>query len=70
MKYTFLLPAYKAQYLEKALDSIQSQTFIDFKVIISDDCSPDKLYKIVRPYLDDPRFSYRRNEKILVAKVL
>ena len=70
MKYTFLLPAYKAQYLEKALDSIQSQTFIDFKVIISDDCSPDKLYKIVRPYLDDPRFSYRRNEKNIGGKSL
>ena len=38
MKYTFLLPAYKAKYLDKALDSIKRQTFVDFQVIVSDDC--------------------------------
>lgn len=63
MKYTFLLPAYKAKYLDKALDSIKSQTFVDFKVVVSDDCSPENLYEIVKPYLADARFSYRRNEK-------
>ena len=63
MKYTFLLPAYKAKYLKQALDSIKHQTFGDFKVVVSDDCSPEKLYDIVLPYLDDARFSYRRNER-------
>lgn len=63
MKYTFLLPAYKAKYLKQALDSIKHQTFGDFKVVVSDDCSPEKLYDIVLPYLDDVRFSYRRNER-------
>lgn len=63
MKYTFLLPAYKAKYLDKALDSIKRQTFSDFKVVISDDYSPENLYDIVLPYIDDARFSYRRNEK-------
>lgn len=63
MKYTFLLPAYKAKYLDKALDSIKRQTFVDFQVIVSDDCSPENLHDIVLPYLNDTRFSYRRNEK-------
>ena len=63
MKYTFLLPAYKAKYLNKALESIKCQTFADFKVVISDDCSPENLHEMVLPYLDDARFSYRRNEK-------
>lgn len=40
-KYTFLLPAYKTRYLEKMLVSITNQTYTDFKVIISDDCSPE-----------------------------
>ena len=62
-KYTFLLPAYKGRFLDEMLRSIQSQTYTDFKVIISDDCSPEDLYSICKPYLDDPRFTYRRNEK-------
>lgn len=62
-KYTFLLPAYKARYLQQMLSSIQQQTYPDFEVIISDDCSPEDIYSICKPYLDDSRFSYRRNEK-------
>ncbi|MCQ2130004.1 MAG: glycosyltransferase family 2 protein [Bacteroidales bacterium] len=60
-KYTFLLPAYKGRFLKEMLDSIQGQTYTNFKVLISDDCSPEDLYSICEPYLDDPRFEYRRN---------
>ena len=60
-KYTFLLPAYKGKFLDEMLSSIQEQTYNDFRVIISDDCSPDPIYDICKPYLSDPRFSYRRN---------
>ena len=62
-KYTFLLPAFKGCYLDEMLRSIQGQTYTDFKVIISDDCSPEDLLSICQPYLADPRFEYRRNEK-------
>lgn len=61
-KYTFLLPAYKGRFLKQMLDSIQGQTYPNFKVIISDDCSPEDLYSICEPYLSDNRFEYRRNE--------
>ena len=64
-KYTFLIPAFKATYLGDMLRSIQKQTYKDFKVIISDDCSPEDIYSICMPYLDDSRFTYRRNEKNL-----
>lgn len=69
-KYTFLLPAYKGRYLDEMLSSIQSQTFTDFKVIISDDCSPDDLKTICEPYLQDPRFSYRRNSENMGSRSL
>ncbi len=69
-KYTFLLPAYKGKFFKQALESIQSQTYKDFLVIISDDCSPEDLYAIAKPFLEDPRFSYRRNEKNLGAENL
>lgn len=62
-KYTFLLPAYKGRFLDEMLNSIKNQTYPDFKVLISDDCSPENLKDICEPYLQDERFSYRRNEK-------
>ncbi len=62
-KYTFLLPAFKGHFFREALESIQAQTYKDFSVIISDDCSPDDLRTIAEPFLADPRFTYRRNEK-------
>lgn len=69
-KYTFLLPAYKGRFLDEMLKSIQRQTYRDFKVIISDDCSPEDLRSICEPYLSDPRFSYRRNKENMGSKSL
>lgn len=63
-KYTFLLPSYKARFFEEALLSIKNQTYTDFKVIVSDDCSPEDLKSIYdRVCASDTRFTYRRNEK-------
>ena len=69
-KYTFLLPAYKVKYLDEMLKSIKAQTYTNFKVVISDDCSPDNLYSICEPYLSDSRFVYRRNEENMGSKSL
>lgn len=70
MNYTFLLPAYKGKYLEEALRSILSQTYSDFKVIVSDDCSPENLKDIVAKFKDDNRVVYRRNQENIGGKSL
>lgn len=71
IKYTFLLPAYKASFLEEALQSIKGQTFAEFKVLMSDDCSPENLEPIYDKVCgDDPRFSFRRNEENMGGKSL
>jgi glycosyltransferase involved in cell wall biosynthesis len=64
-RYTFLLPAYKRKYLDITLSSIKNQVFGDYNVLISDDYSPEDIYAVCEPYLNDLRFSYRRNEKNL-----
>lgn len=70
-KYTFLLPAYKPDFFEEALRSIKSQTFSDFKVLVSDDCSPHDLKSIFDKVCeDDERFQYRRNEENMGGKNL
>ena len=71
IKYTFLLPAYKARFFEEALLSIKNQTYTDFKVIVSDDCSPENLKSIYdKVCADDPRFTFRRNEDNMGSKSL
>ena len=69
-KFTFLLPAYKGKYLDEMLRSIQGQTYQEFKVVISDDCSPEDLRSICEPYLQDLRFTYRRNKENMGSKSL
>lgn len=71
IKYTFLLPSYKALFFEEALQSIKNQTYRDFKVIVSDDCSPEDLKSIYDKVCgDDPRFTFRRNDENMGSKSL
>jgi glycosyltransferase involved in cell wall biosynthesis len=63
------VPVFNAErHLSGALDSIQSQTFEEFEVIISDNASTDGTEEIARSYVHrDPRFRYRRNPDNLGA---
>lgn len=60
-KFTFILPAYKVDYLEKAAQSILQQTYSNFLVLVSDDCSPNDVVCFVKPYIGR-QLRYRRNE--------
>ena len=58
-----LMPVYKtAPYLREAMDSMLSQTFKDFELIVLDDCSPDNAEEILDTY-DDPRIVRYKGEK-------
>lgn len=61
MRFAFLLPAYKTDFLEQALRSILAQTYQEFDVLVSDDCSPQDIKSIV-DRLADSRVRYRRND--------
>lgn len=66
-KFSILIPAYKAAYLRAAIESVLSQTYSDFELIISDDCSPENLKVICEPFLTDSRVKYRSNESNMGA---
>lgn len=70
MLYTFLLPAYKAEFLCESIESILAQTYKDFELLIVDDCSPYQLEKVVEPFLSDERVFYYRNDKNIGGKDL
>lgn len=58
------LPAYKPDFLEKAITSVLNQSYVDFELIIVDDASPYNLGKIVSAF-SDSRIQYYKNEKNL-----
>ena len=62
MKFSVTIPAFKAAYLEEAINSILKQTYQDYEIIIVDDCSPEDLKSVVNKF-SDSRIHYYRNEK-------
>ena len=65
------MPVYKtAPYLKEALDSILSQSFSDFELIVLNDCSPDNSEEIIDQY-DDPRIvRFHGTQNLGLANVL
>lgn len=61
MKFSILIPAYKARYLSEAIDSILGQSYNDFELIIVNDASPENIDSIVASY-KDRRIRYYKNE--------
>lgn len=63
------LPVYNGEpYVARMLDSILAQSFADFEVFISDNCSTDATAEICRAYAErDPRFHYSRTDRNIGA---
>jgi glycosyltransferase involved in cell wall biosynthesis len=62
---SFIVPCYKlAHLLRECIESVLSQTYEDFEVLIMDDCSPDHTADIASAF-HDARIRYIRNEQNL-----
>ena len=63
MKFSIIIPVYNVEkYIKKCLDSIKSQTYENYEVIIINDGSKENEEKIIKKYLKDERFSYYKKE--------
>ena len=64
-KVSVLIPAYNyAKYLPEAIESVLSQTFTDFELIIVDNCSTDNTKEVVNNYAkNDSRVAFIRNKE-------
>ena len=60
-----IIPAYKCDFLQEALSSIEAQTNKDFTLYIGDDCSPFNIYDIVSRYESSLDIVYHRFEENL-----
>ncbi len=53
---SIVVPSFNnALHIARTMESILSQTFADFEVVVSDHSSTDGTWELLQPYLDDPR---------------
>lgn len=71
-KISIIVPCYKqAEFLSETLDSVLSQTYVNWECIIVNDGSPDNTEAIAKQYLEkDTRFKYisKINEGLAIAR--
>jgi glycosyltransferase involved in cell wall biosynthesis len=61
---SIIMPSYNtASFIGESIQSVLAQSYKDWELIIVDDCSPDNTDDIVKPYLQDKRIKYIKNEK-------
>ncbi|HOJ48978.1 MAG TPA: glycosyltransferase family 2 protein, partial [Bacillota bacterium] len=59
-----VMPAYNAsKYIGQAIESVLNQTYVNFELIVIDDCSTDNTYDIIKKYSEtDSRIKVVKNK--------
>lgn len=60
---SIIIPMYNAEhFIAQTIESVQAQTYVDWEMILIDDCSTDDSDKIVKKYAErDKRIKYSKN---------
>lgn len=68
---SILMPVYKtAPFLRESMESMLSQTFEDFELIVLDDCSPDNAEEILDTYPDPRIVRYKGDNNVGLSNIL
>jgi glycosyltransferase involved in cell wall biosynthesis len=61
-KFSIVMSNYnKAKFIGRAIESVLAQTFVDWEIIIVDDCSTDNSVDVINRYLNDSRIRLLRH---------
>ncbi len=64
-----IIPTYNRAHLVKdAIDSVLSQTYRDFEIIVVDDGSTDNTKEVLAPYRDKVKYIYQENQGLSAAR--
>lgn len=61
---SIVMPVYKVKYLRAALDSVLAQNFLDYEIIVGDDCPTNDAYDLLKDLIEEIKvdnFRYVRN---------
>ena len=63
------IPTYnRAEFLEETIESVLAQTFTDYEIVISDNCSTDNTEEVVQKYVaNGHNIRYQRSDETVVA---
>ena len=61
---SIIMPSWAcAEFVGESIQSVRSQTYQNWELLVQDDCSTDNTWEMVRPYAEaDPRIKYACNE--------
>ncbi|MGL6283264.1 MAG: glycosyltransferase family 2 protein, partial [Microcoleaceae cyanobacterium] len=66
-----IIPVYhSANYISEALDSVLSQTYHDYEIIVVNDGSTDNICEVLSPYENKINYFYQENQGSAVARNL
>lgn len=61
---SIIMPSYNTgRFIKETIESVLAQTYLQWELIIVDDCSSDNTDEVVRGYLTDNRIHYIKNDK-------
>lgn len=61
---SIIMPSYNtAKFISETIDSVLTQIYTNWELIIVDDCSTDNTDEVVKSFLSDDRIKYIKNEK-------
>lgn len=63
LKFSIIIPAIKTAFLKKSIESVITQTFLNWELIIVDDNSSENVFNIYEKFSFDKRIKYTRLEK-------
>lgn len=61
---SIIMPSFNTgRFIKESIESVLIQTYINWELIIVDDCSTDNTDEVVKDFLSDDRIHYFKNEK-------
>jgi glycosyltransferase involved in cell wall biosynthesis len=61
---SIIMPSWNTdKFIEESIQCVMDQTYKNWELLIVDDCSTDNTDEVVKPFLEDSRVKYFKNEK-------